>query len=57
MDSLIGRIVAIALTISIVLLFRAVVLWYLKVDEGIALLKSIDEKLGRMAGTSTPPVV
>jgi hypothetical protein len=30
------------------LICRAIVLWYWRVNEGIALLKSIDEKLGRM---------
>jgi hypothetical protein len=29
---------------------RAIVLWYLRVNEGIALVKSIDAKLDRIAG-------
>jgi hypothetical protein len=32
----------------IFLIFRFIVLWYWRVNETVALLKSIDEKLGRM---------
>ena len=42
-----------AIWIVLFLIFRAIVLWYWRVNEGIALLKSISEKLGRIAG-STP---
>jgi hypothetical protein len=45
--------VAVAIWIVLFLIFRAIVLWYWRVNEGIALLKSISEKLGRIAG-STP---
>jgi hypothetical protein len=31
------------------LIFRAIVLWYWRVGEAIDLLRSIDEKLGRLA--------
>ena len=34
-----------------VLICRAIVLWYWRVNEGIALLKSIDEKLGQLAAS------
>lgn len=34
------------------LIFRAIVLWYWRVNEGIALLKSINEKLDRIAGNA-----
>jgi hypothetical protein len=34
------------------LIFRAIVLWYWRISEGIALLKSIDEKLDRIAGNT-----
>jgi hypothetical protein len=34
---------------AIFLICRAIVLWYWRVNEGIALLKSIDEKLGQLA--------
>jgi hypothetical protein len=39
------------LTLAVVLflVFRFIVLWYWRVNEAVALLKSIDEKLGRMA--------
>jgi hypothetical protein len=46
-----GFIGAMALMVVIFLLCRAIVLWYWRVNEGIALLKSIDEKLGQMAAT------
>jgi hypothetical protein len=38
--------------IVLFLIFRAIVLWYWRVNEGIALLKSIDEKLERIAGNT-----
>ncbi len=43
-----GFIAAVAIMVVIFLICRAVVLWYWKVNEAIALLKSIDEKLGRL---------
>jgi hypothetical protein len=44
----------IAVWVVLFLVFRFIVLWYWRVNEGIALLRSIDEKLGRMArGTAT----
>jgi hypothetical protein len=49
-----SAVVVLALTILLFLVFRAIVLWYWKVNEGIALLKSIDEKLGRLAGAEKP---
>jgi hypothetical protein len=52
MDGIANLIVFLAISVLLFLLFRAIVLWYWRVNEGIALLKSIDEKLGRMA----PPV-
>jgi len=47
--SIFGFIVILALTVLLFLVFRAIVLWYWRVGEAIDLLKSIDEKLGRMA--------
>jgi hypothetical protein len=41
-------------SILLFLLFRAAVLWYWRINEAIALLRSIDEKLGRMAGSPGP---
>jgi hypothetical protein len=43
-------IVAVAFWIILFLICRAIVLWYWRINEGIALIKSIDEKLGRLAG-------
>ena len=43
-----GFIGVIAVMVIIFLICRAIVLWYWRVNEGIAVLKSIDEKLGRM---------
>jgi hypothetical protein len=47
-------VVVLAISIALFLLFRAIVLWYWRVNEGIALLKSIDEKLGRLAVSQRP---
>jgi hypothetical protein len=47
-----GLIAVVAIIVVIFLICRAIVLWYWRVNEGIALLKSIDEKLGQMAATS-----
>jgi len=49
MESVIGLIVVLAIAALIFLVCRAIVLWYWRVGEAIELLKSIDEKLGRMA--------
>jgi hypothetical protein len=45
-------VVAAAIWIILFLIFRAIVLWYWRVNEGIALLKSINEKLDRIAGNT-----
>jgi hypothetical protein len=50
-------IVVLALTIVLFLVFRAIVLWYWRVNEALTLLKSIDEKLGRLAGAENPPQI
>jgi hypothetical protein len=44
-----GLMAVVAIMVLVFLICRAIVLWYWRVIEGIALLKSIDEKLGRMA--------
>jgi hypothetical protein len=49
-NGLIGVVVAAAIWIALFLIFRAIVLWYWRINEGIALLKSINEKLDRIAG-------
>jgi hypothetical protein len=46
-----GLIAVAAITVVIFLICRAIVLWYWRVNEGIALLKSIDEKLGQLAAS------
>jgi hypothetical protein len=51
-NGLIGIVVAAAIWIALFLIFRAIVLWYWRVNEGIALLKSIDQKLNRIAGNT-----
>ena len=51
MESIVGLILILVLTVALFLIFRAIILWYWRVGETINLLKSIDEKLGRM----TPP--
>jgi hypothetical protein len=38
-----------SITVVLFLFFRFIVLWYWRVNEAISLLKSIDEKLGRMS--------
>lgn len=48
--ALASLILGLVIAIVIFLICRAIVLWYWRVNEAIALLKSIDEKLGRMAG-------
>jgi hypothetical protein len=48
----IGALVIAAIWIVLFLIFRAIVLWYWRVNEGIALLKSIDAKLDRFAGNT-----
>lgn len=47
-NQLILVLVAVAIAILGFLILRAMVLWYWRVNEQIALLKNIDEKLGRM---------
>jgi hypothetical protein len=51
---------ALGLVVGIVILLfmacRAIVLWYWRVNEGIALLKSIDEKLDRLSVAPTAQV-
>ena len=50
LNGLLGAVVIATIWIALFLICRAIVLWYWRVNEGFALLKSIDEKLGRMAG-------
>jgi hypothetical protein len=46
-----GLIAVVAIMVAVFLICRAIVLWYWRVNEGIALLKSIDEKLGQLAAS------
>jgi hypothetical protein len=54
-SSLAGLIVVLALAAIVFLVCRAIVLWYWRVGEAIDLLKSIDAKLGHMAGQPGEP--
>jgi hypothetical protein len=47
-----AMIAMIVITVVLFLVFRFIVLWYWRVNEAVALLKGIDEKLGRMAGVN-----
>ncbi len=49
-----GGIAALVVTVILFLIFRAIVLWYWRVNEAITVLKSIDEKLGVLAGIPRP---
>jgi hypothetical protein len=49
-----GALIAVAVAVALFLVFRFIVLWYWRVNEAVALLRSIDEKLGRMAVTAAP---
>jgi len=44
-----SMIAVLAIALLIFLVCRAIVLWYWRVGEAIDLLKSIDEKLGRLS--------
>lgn len=52
-----GVIVALTFIAVVFLIARAIVLWYWRVNEVVALLKSIDEKLGRMAPAPREPFI
>jgi hypothetical protein len=47
-----AAVVIAAIWIVLFLIFRAIVLWYWRINEGIALLKSIDEKLARIVANT-----
>lgn len=47
-----GAVVIAVVWIALFLIFRAIVLWYWRVNEGIALLKRIEAKLDRIAGNT-----
>jgi hypothetical protein len=48
-NGLVGIFWILSITVVLFLFFRFIVLWYWRVNEAISLLKSIDEKLGRMS--------
>jgi hypothetical protein len=56
-SGIVGALGILAIAVLIFLIFRAIVLWYWRVGEAIDLLKSIDEKLGRMSGASGEPFI
>jgi hypothetical protein len=43
-----GLLLAIAVVVVIFLVFRAIILWYWKVNVSIELLQQINQKLGRL---------
>jgi hypothetical protein len=45
-------IAALAITVLIFLVFRAIVLWYWRVNVAVELLKEINEKLERIAAAT-----
>lgn len=47
-EDLVYMFATLSIIFLIFLIIRAIVLWYWRVNEGIALLKSIDEKLDRL---------
>jgi hypothetical protein len=49
MDSAVAVGVYLAISVILFLVFRAVMLWYWRINEVVTLLKSIDDKLGRGA--------
>jgi hypothetical protein len=48
MDGLVGVVVVLFVSVLLFLIFRAVVLWYWKINVTIELLQSIDAKLDRL---------
>jgi hypothetical protein len=48
----VGILVAAAVVVICFLIFRALVLWYWRVNEAVELLKSIDSKLGSTGTTA-----
>jgi hypothetical protein len=60
MDSGIRAAVVLGVAILLFVICRAIVLWYWRVNESIDLLKSIDDKLGKLVSQApgaggTPP--
>ena len=47
-------IIALAICLAVFLILRAVVLWYFRIGEIVALLKSINERLGYIGGDKIP---
>jgi len=52
---LVTLVMALGFVTIVFLICRAIVLWYFRINEALVLLKSIDEKLGRM--TTREPYV
>lgn len=48
-SKLLAPLIALGIVAVVFMICRAIVLWYFRVNETVALLRSIDEKLGRMA--------
>jgi hypothetical protein len=48
----VGPLIVLAVIVICFLIFRALVLWYWRVNEAVELLKSIDSKLGSTGTTA-----
>ena len=55
METQTAPLVALAAALVLFLIFRAIVLWYWRVNEAVALLKSIDSKLGQLVAQRSAP--
>ena len=54
MEVIILPLLGVLLVLSLYLLAREIVCWYLKINEAICLLKSIDHKLDRLPNPAPP---
>jgi hypothetical protein len=52
-----GLIIFLLVSFLLFLILRALVLWYWRVNVAIGLLKSIDDRLARMASVNNAPTV
>ena len=55
LTGLVMLVVVVAVLVAMFLLLRQLALWYWRINEAVELLKSIDEKLSRMATPSVTP--
>lgn len=55
LNGLFALLAILAILVLLFLVFRAVVLWYFKIDEAIQLLRNIDERLRLIPGEKKRP--